>query len=115
MSAANNVGSLCPPQEITKEQTLSSDDKKHRLDCSTDKVAKRPKGKRVDEHLPLAPYNDQPGRTPIPILQNAPSNGYHTAVATLSSHQPQTWEFETTLVESIKIVDMSGLLGHASA
>ncbi|KAL9080428.1 MAG: hypothetical protein Q9157_000813 [Trypethelium eluteriae] len=112
-----NVESLYPSQETSDERDVFSHHKKHPNDNGSESSSKR---RKEVFHEPSTPTHcdDSTGSTTLMSSQAAELGDVRNAIVTarqstsLPINQPQMWQFETTLIDSIRVGDICSLLGH---
>lgn len=118
MSADAVSGSLNPLQKTNQDKAISSDHKKHLLDCDTEAVAKRSKGDRLGKHSPSTPYDDPLILMVALSCQDVQLKDFRLNITkarqmpSLTSHEPRVWEHDATLIESIGLLSICSLLRH---
>ncbi|KAF2228832.1 hypothetical protein EV356DRAFT_537742 [Viridothelium virens] len=104
-------------QDLFTNQDLFTHHKKHSNDNGSESSPKRRKAV-FHEHSSPTLCNDSTDSTTVMSSQTAEPRDFRNAIVTarqstsLPNHKPQTWQFETTLVDSIRVGDICSLLGH---
>ncbi|KAL9082868.1 MAG: hypothetical protein Q9165_008753 [Trypethelium subeluteriae] len=112
-----NHESIYPIQETCDERDVSSHQKKHPNDDGSESSSKRRRGEFQDYPTPTS-LHDSTDLTTLTSSQTADPTGLRNNVVTarqstsLPDNQPQTWQIEMILVDSVRLGDVFSLLGH---